>query len=133
VENRQGRWVWADWADGSARFFLPPPPTEAPVSFSSPPEFAFTFQATSANVPLRALRRSGRERARRVGSLPRCRGRQIAADARRERKARIVGAQPLICEGCGQPYLARRISHRYCSSACRLQAWRGRQRIAAVG
>jgi hypothetical protein len=36
-----------------------------------------------------------------------CREQQIAAEERRERKARIVGAQPLVCEGCGRPYLAR--------------------------
>jgi hypothetical protein len=48
------------------------------------------------------------------------------AEERRELKARIVGAQPLICEGCGEPYIASRMSQRFCSTRCRCSSWRAR-------
>jgi hypothetical protein len=61
-----------------------------------------------------------------------CRERAIAVEERRERKARIVGRQPLICERCSEPFLATRLGHRFCSTACRMAAWRERRPLRAV-
>jgi predicted nucleic acid-binding Zn ribbon protein len=60
-----------------------------------------------------------------------CRERAIAVEERRERKARIVGRQPLICEHCSEPFLGTRLGHRFCSTSCRMAAWRARQRVPA--
>jgi hypothetical protein len=56
-----------------------------------------------------------------------CREKSKAIEERRERKARIVGRQPLICEHCSEPFLASRLGHRYCSNTCRWRAWQVRQ------
>jgi hypothetical protein len=60
-----------------------------------------------------------------------CQERGTVAEERRERKARIVGRQPLICAQCSEPFLASRLGHVYCSSTCRWRAWQAR-RLAAV-
>jgi DNA-directed RNA polymerase subunit RPC12/RpoP len=61
----------------------------------------------------------------------RCRERVIAIEERGERKSRIVGRQPLVCEHCSEPFLATRLGHRFCSTACRMAAWRERQAAVA--
>jgi hypothetical protein len=45
-------------------------------------------------------------------------------------KGRIVGLQPAICERCSQPFRASRLGHRFCSTSCRVAAWRWRYRVA---
>jgi predicted nucleic acid-binding Zn ribbon protein len=60
-----------------------------------------------------------------------CRELVTAAEERKERRARVAGRQPLICDHCSEPFLASRISQRFCSPRCRMAAWRERQRIAA--
>jgi predicted nucleic acid-binding Zn ribbon protein len=57
-----------------------------------------------------------------------CRELVRAAKERQERRARVVGRQPLICECCAGPFVASRISQRFCSTRCRMAAWRERQR-----
>jgi len=54
-----------------------------------------------------------------------CREREAAPEERRERKARIAGRQPMICEQCEEPFLASRLGHRYCSSTLPLAGLAG--------
>jgi predicted nucleic acid-binding Zn ribbon protein len=61
----------------------------------------------------------------------RCREKLAAVEERRARKAKIVRGDPAICEKCSTPYLASRLGHRFCSTACRMAAWRERHRVAA--
>ena len=56
-----------------------------------------------------------------------CREKVTALEERQERKVRIAGRQPLICERCFEPFLATRLGHRYCSTRCRMSSWRERQ------
>jgi hypothetical protein len=60
-----------------------------------------------------------------------CRELVTAAEERKERRVRVAGRQPLICERCSELFVASRISQRFCSTRCRMAAWRERQRNAA--
>jgi hypothetical protein len=51
-------------------------------------------------------------------------------EARLERQAALE--QPRPCAECGQPFMPTQMTARFCSSPCRLRAWR-RANAAAVG
>jgi hypothetical protein len=59
-----------------------------------------------------------------------CRELAKADEERKERQARVAGRQPLVCERCSEPFLASRISQRFCSARCRTAAWRSEHRVA---
>jgi hypothetical protein len=37
---------------------------------------------------------------------------------------KIAGAQPAICEQCGELFLAARYGQKFCSARCRARSWR---------
>jgi hypothetical protein len=56
-----------------------------------------------------------------------CRDDLAAAD----RKRRVTGRQPSVCEHCRQPFTAGRRGQRFCSDAHRAAAWRAGRQMAA--
>jgi hypothetical protein len=60
-----------------------------------------------------------------------CRARREAAA--REKAIRSMPPLPRRCDACGEAFAPKRHNNRaYCSSRCRLRAWRAAQRAAAV-